>query len=417
MLFLICAVFFVGCSKKGGAEVTDIIMGDIYLSANRVTMPEITVKYDNGDEKILGADNFWFNGNYTYMQDNDIVVKPNAPFIFEDTLQISYRFNTQITKTIKVLKEYIPLDAILLSSANGKFLCPQGETLQLYLTFIPANASDKNVEYQIIQGKFLAEIDKMGVLSVNETATVGEQIKIKAVANHTNLPPDITDDADETDIIITVEKSYEVITVDKTTQTVYPPKKDGCAFYGYYSQKNGEGTKYFDYSGKKTENPPADTETILYAFWLDTSSVWERFDGDKWKDPVSGMIKIRNQRIINNSYTETITQSLEIAKLKEVGFSKIKIAVEIGVREYNDGTQGFYCYSGNGQDAEIWHEQFEHGKGVINSAWERHNFVSKNIDINQLAGDGSFWLRWTANGVGKNDWALGYTKIVVSVSV
>jgi hypothetical protein len=199
------------CGAESAPKVVAIKTAETLYIANIVAnLPEIKVKYGDNTEKVISHDNFWFNGEYTYVQDSKIFIKETAPYIFEDDLEIIYRENKQIKTTLHIVKQYVPLESITISMENGEITCKQGESLQLITTFTPINASDKNIVYEILSGNEIADITEDGILSVDENAEIGTEITICVTAGHNGKPENAADDIDTAEITIIV--SFPLIT-------------------------------------------------------------------------------------------------------------------------------------------------------------------------------------------------------------
>jgi hypothetical protein len=313
MVFVIfTATMFYGCGNKTAPQVVSIKTAEtLNIDDTGIDLPEIRLQYNDGTEKAAAMGELWFIATNTFVQNDKVYVKQNAPFIFKDEMSIIYRNDKSVKTTLKIIKQYIPLDGIMLSTADNVTTCKQGETLQINAAFIPVNASDKNIEYQIIVGAEFAQIDGTGLLTVAETAPVGAEITVRAAAVHGGIAPDIVDDIDESNIVtITVTKSYEVITVLPSTERVYVPEKDGFAFYGYYTGKNGTNTQYFDYKGNAVNEITA--EMKLYAYWIITKITIPAIENN------TGHIESYaiSSRIALMSY-------LELDKLQEIGYVNV----------------------------------------------------------------------------------------------
>ena len=57
----------------------------------------------------------------------------------------------------------------------------------------------------------------------------------------------------------------------KDMPAVTPPRKSNAVFVGYYSEKNGNGTKYYDTNGRSLKKYYLTENTLLYAYWLESS--------------------------------------------------------------------------------------------------------------------------------------------------
>lgn len=63
--------------------------------------------------------------------------------------------------------------------------------------------------------------------------------------------------------------NYDTSECKSKIETIDIPKKDGCIFNGYYTERNGQGTKYIDSDGKILSTPTTfDEDTTLYAHWI-----------------------------------------------------------------------------------------------------------------------------------------------------
>jgi hypothetical protein len=130
------------------------------------------------------------------VQDGKIKVKGTAPIIFTDELEITYRNDTSVKTTVKIERVFVPLQSVILSTADGRNKCPAGSNIKINVNFIPQNASDKYVVYEIESGEEFAGIDENGVLSVNKNAEIGTEIKICVTPKQ--------EDTVATEIVITV---------------------------------------------------------------------------------------------------------------------------------------------------------------------------------------------------------------------
>jgi hypothetical protein len=333
-MFVLLCFSLVACSKNIEAQAVAIIAPEVFsLETDGADLPEIKLLYDNGAEKVVLADEFWFIGANLFVQDNKIFVKTTAPYIFEDEMVVIYRQNTDIETTINIVKEYIPLASITLSAADNATTCKQGESLQINAAFLPLNASDKGIVYEIVQGDEFADIDNSGLLTVRELATVDAEIQIKAVAAHTNLPPEIVDNIDRSNIItVKVSKSYDVIVVPALTGSVYVPTKEEFAFYGYYAGKNGTGIKYFNYKGNAVSE--INVEIKLYACWVAvaTGKIYQ-YNGNS----------VRSDKNNGRKYTKYTDIGLDFEKLKEIGYTKVNVTIDLELRAHNVGDGRSIC--------------------------------------------------------------------------
>jgi hypothetical protein len=178
ILVLFCSVL-IACAYKPAPQVIAINTTEtLYIDDIVANLPEINIKYDDNTQKTAAANDFWFNGKHTYVQDNKMFVKPTAPYIFEDEMQIIYRNNENIKTTLRIIKQYVPLESLSLTAENGKTRCSAGSSIQMAPIFTPSNATDRNVTYEITNDYEYAAIGPNGLLSVNKNAASGDEITI-----------------------------------------------------------------------------------------------------------------------------------------------------------------------------------------------------------------------------------------------
>jgi hypothetical protein len=360
-------------SDNAGKVIAILAPDSLIIGENGTALPKFRLQYDDGREDIVSADSFWFVGVNSYMIKNKIYPKPDAPFIYEDEMQVIYRNNTDIKTTLNIIKKYVPLESIILGTRNNEFSCEQGESLQFLPDFSPADATDKSLVYEIVHGNEFAAINNNGLLTINELAAVNEQVQIKATAKHSFLPQDVIDDADESNIItITIKKSYNVISVDETTESVSVPiDKNGFVFWGYYTDKNGTGIKYFDYKGNAVNK--INTELKLYAYWvtITTGRIYQ-YNGTS----------IRSDENNGHQHTNYTDIGLDFVKLKEIGYTKVEVIMDLELRAQD---------TGNGR--EIWLDLSAPTNGRV---WEADNVNVSNKSWNEIEnGDNKYYYTIT----------------------
>jgi hypothetical protein len=214
LIILLCFTFSACGHRGGGFVVSGISVEDIVMDDVAADLPVINLVDADGKIKPAAADDFWFNAHYVFVQDGKVKVKENAPPMFNDKLEITYRYNTAIKTSVDVKRIYVSLQNIVLSTENGRDNCSVGSSVKIQVTFIPNNASDKNVDYEIISGNEYSEINSSGELVAGKDAAVGGKIVVRAIVPHTNLPESINDDIDTADITITLTPEAVVARVN-----------------------------------------------------------------------------------------------------------------------------------------------------------------------------------------------------------
>jgi hypothetical protein len=113
-----------------------------------------------------------------YIQDGKVKLKENVPAIFDDELRVTYKKNDKLTIKVIVHRIYVPLQSLALATESGKTKCSAGSSIQMTPIFTPSNATDRNVTYEITNDYKYAKITPDGLLSINNDAISGGEIKI-----------------------------------------------------------------------------------------------------------------------------------------------------------------------------------------------------------------------------------------------
>ncbi|MDR2267395.1 MAG: hypothetical protein LBE09_07450, partial [Christensenellaceae bacterium] len=179
-LLLVCVVAFFACTNK--TEKSKIIalspIGDVMLTDSVADLPSIEAVFDDGTKEILSYTKFWFSAEHVFVQNGKILHKDDAPLEFSDMLTVSLRDNVNIKQTITVGKPYIPL--ALVSIEADKDYCITGESLPLKISFMPQNASDKNITIvtncegaEVIDGSLILHDSVPSGQTITLTAKIG----------------------------------------------------------------------------------------------------------------------------------------------------------------------------------------------------------------------------------------------------
>ncbi len=169
------------------------------------------------------------------------------------------------------------------------------------------------------------------------------------------------------------------------------PTRSGYVIVGFDSYINSNGEVLMDY----------DCCDSINAIWLKTESTIVLSADNGHRDH-----KITD----SDKYTETIYPYLNRENLKSYGYTELTITITFDCKEKDDGYQELWIYSHT--DEQIAHFKEEHGSGYKDTNWWSHN-VSFATSLDNVQTDGSFWIRWGAQGKFDDDWYLGYTKITV----
>ncbi|MDR3185705.1 MAG: InlB B-repeat-containing protein [Christensenellaceae bacterium] len=273
-LLILVGILLFSCSNQTEKNLAKISTVDTLILKDNdgVALPDIYLEYDNGECVLSEANNFWYNARNCYMKDNKIFLKIHAPEAFTDSLEISYRKNTNILTNIIILKQFSKIEKITISAENIENACEQGESLNISSTIYPTRTNNYFLTYNITKGSEFAQIDQDGLLSIFELATVGEEIWINVVATPSDqsLSDEITGGTIKSNIlVVTIKKSFNTIRVDNLVQTVTLPNREGYVFSGYYTDRDGRGILVFNINGERMiDNIGDESELTLYAYWI-----------------------------------------------------------------------------------------------------------------------------------------------------
>lgn len=179
---------------------------------------------------------------------------------------------------------------------------------------------------------------------------------------------------------LNVEGGYSLeqntITVELGKKGVLPvPSRYNYGFIGWYDGPNGQGKKYTDHKGNLYENWSNSGEKVLYAYWVLT-----------FTQVSVGQIRIPSQEIQSPKST-AFNLGLDIVKLKEAGYSNLKISISGSCSEYDYkmNERGRYFVLNDaltGADLLVWQFKVQGFSGV----------GEQTISINNLNETGQYQL-------------------------
>lgn len=137
--------------------------------------------------------------------------------------------------------------------------------------------------------------------------------------------------------------------------TVNVPEKDGYAFYGFFSERNARGVKYFDENGKMPEDISftADTPRKLYAAWMKLSSAKIHIDDELTVDSLNSV-----------KYTSKRAVGIDVNKLIDLRYTKMQVDISVNVLAEVKGA---------GRELKLLIDN--------KTEWERTNIDLQNTDL------------------------------------
>ena len=137
--------------------------------------------------------------------------------------------------------------------------------------------------------------------------------------------------------------------------TVNVPEKDGYAFYGFFSERNARGVKYFDENGKMPEDISftEDTPRKLYAAWMKLSSAKIHIDDELTVDSLNSV-----------KYTSKRAVGIDVNKLIDLRYTKMQVDISVNVLAEVKGA---------GRELKLLIDN--------KTEWERTNIDLQNTDL------------------------------------
>jgi uncharacterized repeat protein (TIGR02543 family) len=183
--------------------------------------------------------------------------------------------------------------------------------------------------------------------------------------------------------------------------TLPVPTKYGYAFVGWYSAKNGEGTRYTDHHGNSCTPWDEYADTTLYACWISTQS----------KQITSvNQLKIGSQQI-ESPQSATFNLGFDIAKLKEIGFTALNISISGSCSgyDYKMNERGRYFVlrdAGLNTDLTSWQFQVKNfgGTGV------------QSVSLDSLDTNGHYTLRLISDRSDAYDEKLTVGGLIITIT-
>ena len=171
----------------------------------------------------------------------------------------------------------------------------------------------------------------------------------------------------------------------KVTQVSLPTKANSV-FYGYYTLPNRYGQKIFDAYGKKVDgiNLTDYANRTLYAYWVETKN--EAYIGQH--------IEITEDNGVQHTSRWSI--GLDIASLKELGYTKIEVQLRIGIyaQDKGEGRDMWFDLYGNGRvhkqtQTLLSNANIQYGEEDLSKI---DNYALIQFDIDDLGTSNSFDL-------------------------
>ena len=318
---------------------------------------------------------------------------------------------------------------------DGYFSVLVGGVNKIDFAPVPANATNVNKTVSLLTKTPYARIDSLGRLVIDEgiendtvllvsvsAGRITKKIKILVSENYTvDFVTNISD--------FSIEAMEDV---DHGTKISAPelPERSGYELVGWY--KDAKFTSPYDFEADSVKS-----NLTLYAQWMCIKDVWkvEKPNGNRDKTITDAGVEIP-------TYTEIVNFSnIDVAQLIENGKKKVKLTIEFGMHENDNGNQELFFYKVDNEKKNetplISREhllqespclgcvQYEYsaespyvfvlktGNEVKEDGWHTHVFVFEFNTEELLNSYSEFKIGYGANGEGEDDWRLGHTIITV----
>lgn len=163
------------------------------------------------------------------------------------------------------------------------------------------------------------------------------------------------------------------------------PTRENYDFYGYFSEPNAKGKKYFNYLGKIENDVDFENNAPkkLYAAWVKTVVVT--------KTSNSGNIKIDEDS--GDVYSPYDLIDLDFEKLKEIGYQKIEVNIEISIRAQDKGVGRDMWFCVYKKSSQSFDKRLMDYADIEYTDW-KENYASIVTDINKFDNASQFRFKF-----------------------
>lgn len=212
-------------------------------------------------------------------------------------------------------------------------------------------------------------------------------------------------------------------TYGKVLPSAHAPTRDGYAFVGYYSEKEGKGVQWYDHNMINTSKWDFYGGGKLYAYYTSSKvTLLREFDytndGGVQDDYGYNDKKIRTQ--LDTNYPSTVyfgfrndlASGFDLALLKECGITHAKVTIRYYMREIDDGYQEVGLQYWDGKWVTFsQNKKMEHGSGYKDTSWGWETYVAPIIDLSLISSE--LRVRFGANGHSFNDWIFHKVEVTI----
>lgn len=201
--------------------------------------------------------------------------------------------------------------------------------------------------------------------------------------------------------------SSEKVEITYDSEFALPiPTRIGFIFEGWYSKANERIT---DAKGKGVGRFVYTSLTEVVAHWIPNPGVFQ--DNTQYKITDSGRV---NQH--HDTLTFTSLFGVSLSTLQAMGYTKIKVYIQIFISEIDDGYQAIVLTRAltSSNDDAIWTKaDIEHGVGVKDTSNYEHDFV---VDLYLSSFSETFYIMYGASGTGGDDWYRNSITVYFTIS-
>ena len=227
----------------------------------------------------------------------------------------------------------------------------------------------------------------------------------------------------------TVSVSTKSVKYDGLYSYLPEPTRSGYAFIGWFTAASGG-------NGVTAQSKLSQSQITLYAQWLPLAETFvANMANGMRKDPnlylvfssITPLGKVYPEEYYKGNEMVTVItddsdgeyieyfgpNSLDFARLKELGYTQVIITLTMNIQEYNDGYQEVYVYD-RGSETKLWEKtDIDHDPTKCEPIMYAHTF-SFTVSIDALTGQG-LKMVYGANGKDDDTWQLGETTISFEV--
>jgi len=189
-----CCMLVVACSQNVNyTKLKSIFVDTVVVDDSRISMPDILGTDTNGNSIVVDRSDFFYYSDFVFYYQGELIVKDNAPSVFDSTMEIVYKHDQSIKTIVDLHKPFVATTSIKLSTLGDNTNLSIGVYKDIKASVLPTNATNKQIVYSILpdqNGVTSATVDNYGRVVPNIDAQVGSTVLVQASQTNCNTGVD-----------------------------------------------------------------------------------------------------------------------------------------------------------------------------------------------------------------------------------